>query len=136
SLPPSLPPSFPLTSQGQVIDRALIKSCVEIFETMGEQKECYKEDLEETLLSDTREYYAKKSQGWIETDSTPAYLLKAEAALEEEKARVANYLNAETEEKLLKVVIEELLEKQETTLLEREGSGCAMLLTNDKYEGT
>uniref|UniRef100_I2CQT5 Cullin 1 n=2 Tax=Nannochloropsis gaditana TaxID=72520 RepID=I2CQT5_NANGC len=123
-----------LEREGQVIDRALIKSCVEIFETMGEQKECYKEDLEETLLSDTREYYAKKSQGWIETDSTPAYLLKAEAALEEEKARVANYLNAETEEKLLKVVIEELLEKQETTLLEREGSGCAMLLTNDKYE--
>jgi len=29
----------------------------------------------------------------------------------------------------------ELLEKQETTLLEREGSGCAMLLANDKYDG-
>jgi cullin 1 len=58
-------------------------------------------------------------QEWIETDSTPAYLIKAEKALEEEKARVANYLNNDTEEKLLKVVIEELLEKQETTLLER-----------------
>jgi len=31
--------------------------------------------------------------------------------------------------------MEELLEKQETTLLEREGSGCAMLLANDKYDG-
>lgn len=123
-----------LEREGQVIERALMRSCVEIFETMGDQKECYKEDLEETLLSDTREYYARKSQEWIETDSTPAYLLKAEAALDEERARVFNYLNGETEEKLLKVVMEELLEKQETTLLEREGSGCAMLLANDKYD--
>ena len=76
-------------------------------------------NFEEALLADTREYYARKSQEWIETDSTPAYLIKAEKALEEEKARVANYLNSETEEKLLKVVIEELLEKQESTLLER-----------------
>ena len=49
---------------------------------------------------------------------------QAENALEAEKQRVANYLNpAETEEKLLKVVIEELLEKQEATLLER----CVLL---------
>jgi hypothetical protein len=48
--------------EGHVVDRALIKSCVEIFETMGESKECYKEDFEEALLVDTREYYARKSQ--------------------------------------------------------------------------
>jgi cullin 1 len=59
------------------------------------------------------------AQEWIQTDSTPAYLIKAGKALEEEKARVANYLNAETEDKLLSVVIKELLEKQEMTLLER-----------------
>jgi len=105
--------------EGHIIDRALIKSCVEIFETMGEQKECYKEDFEEALLNDTRAYYARKTQEWIETDNTPAYLIKAENALEQEKARVANYLNSDTEDKLLKVVIEELLSKQETTLLER-----------------
>jgi cullin 1 len=101
------------------IDRALIKSCVEIFETMGEAKECYKEDFEEALLNDTREFYARKSQEWLETDSTPVYLIKAENALEQEKARVANYLNSETEDKLLKVVIDELLDKHEATLLER-----------------
>jgi hypothetical protein len=48
--------------EGHVVDRALIKSCVEIFETMGESNECYKEDFEEALLVDTREYYARKSQ--------------------------------------------------------------------------
>ena len=45
--------------------------------------------------------------------------MQAETALEREKERVNNYLNSETEEKLLKVVIEELLEKQEAILLER-----------------
>ena len=50
----------------------------------------------------------------------PPKTIKAENALEAEKARVSHYLNPhETEEKLLKVVMEELLEKQEMTLLER-----------------
>jgi cullin 1 len=48
--------------EGHIIDRELIKSCVEIFETMGESKECYKEDFEEQLLSATQQYYAVKSQ--------------------------------------------------------------------------
>lgn len=108
-----------LEREGHIIDRPLIKSCVEIFETMADAKECYIQDFEEQLLADTRDFYARKSQEWIESDSTPAYLIKAESALDQEKARVANYLNRDTEEKLLKVVIEELLEKHETTLLER-----------------
>jgi cullin 1 len=44
-----------------------------------------------------------KSAAWIEEDSTPAYLLKAEQALEDEKMRVLNYLNPETEYKILQV---------------------------------
>ena len=54
--------------------------------------------------------------------------------MEREKERVNNYLNSETEEKLLKVVIEELLEKQETILLERfVSSFLAYLLHRPVY---
>jgi cullin 1 len=60
------------------------------------------------LLRINREFYAKKAEAWITEDPTPAYLIKAEKAIEEEKARVLAYLNVETETKLLRVLEEEV----------------------------
>ena len=39
----------------------------------------------------------------MQDDSTPDYLIKAEIALEGERQRVQNYLNIETEPKILRV---------------------------------
>jgi cullin 1 len=47
---------------------------------------------------------------------------------------VSNYLNAETETKLLRVLEEEVLERREAELLEKEGSGCRALLAQDRVE--
>mmetsp|Transcript_34148 Transcript_34148/g.38853 ORF Transcript_34148/g.38853 Transcript_34148/m.38853 type:complete len:739 (+) Transcript_34148:98-2314(+) len=121
--------------EGEIIDKSLVKSIIELFESMGMGSlDAYNADLEEPLLASTREFYAKKRQEWIATDSTPDYLIKAEASLNEERNRVADYLNQSSEAKLLKVVEEEILEKVETVLLEKEGSGCRVLLANDKSE--
>lgn len=121
--------------EGAIIDKTLVKSIVELYESMGMGTlDAYTSDLEEPLLHSTREYYAKKRQEWIDTDSTPDYLIKAERALLEEKTRIADYLNPASEGKLLRVCEEEILEKVETVLLEKEGSGCKVLLANDKSE--
>lgn len=40
--------------------------------------DAYVADLEEPLLVNTREHYARKSQEWIETDSTPDYMIKVQ----------------------------------------------------------
>ncbi|CAB9524032.1 Cullin-3 [Seminavis robusta] len=118
----------------QIIDKSLIKNIVELYENMGMGSlDAYNADLEEPLLNSTREYYAKKREDWI-NDSTPDYLIKAEEALEAERSRVADYLNSSSESKILKVVEEEILEKVETILLEKETSGCRALLQNDKSE--
>lgn len=121
--------------EGTLIDKTLIKSNVELFEKIGMGTlECYTLDLEVPLLTSTREYYSKKREEWITNESTPDYLIRAEKVLEEEKTRVHDYLNPSSESKLLKVVEEEILEKAEKTLLEKEGSGCRVLLENDKSE--
>jgi len=52
--------------------------------------------------------------------------------LESERQRVENYLNSASENRLLGVVETEILEKRETVLLEKEGSGLRVLLANDK----
>jgi len=120
--------------EGKIIDKSLVKSIVELYESMGMGTlDAYNADLEEALLTATREYYAKKRAFWI-NDSTPEYLMKAEAALNEERNRVADYLNSSSESKILKVLDEEILEKVEMVLLEKETSGCRALLQNDKSE--
>jgi cullin 1 len=120
---------------GEIIDRDLLKSCCEVFEAMGlGTLDAYTQDFEDFLLMNSEEYYARKSQVWIQSDSTPSYMIKAEQALTEESQRVQNYLNKETEPKLLRVCETDLLEKHERELLDKEGSGCKFLLQNDKSE--
>eukprot|EP01035_Chromulina_nebulosa_P027383 gene27383-36017_t len=119
---------------GGIINRHLILSTVQIYERMGMGKlDVYRADLEQRLLEDTRLYYAGKANEWIAKDSTPDYLLRVEKALEEEKSRVSNYLNTESEARLLQVLDKELLEHKETELLEKEGSGLKVLLLNNMH---
>jgi cullin 1 len=120
--------------EGKIIDKSLVKSVVELYESMGMGTlDAYNTDLEEPLLTSTREYYARKREDWI-NDSTPDYLIKAEDALDAERKRVEDYLHTSSEAKILKVVEEEILERVEMVLLEKESSGCRALLQNDKSE--
>jgi cullin 1 len=119
---------------GEIIDRSLIKDSVKLFESMGMGTLCeYTANIEAPLLLSSREYYKGKKQEWILTDSTPEYMRKAEAALNE-LLRITEYLNQSSETKLLRIIEEELLEDVKTVLIENEGSGCRVLLENDKSE--
>ncbi len=120
---------------GTLIDATLLRNIVGLYEAMGMGTlDAYRADLEAQFIENTRCYYAKKRDAWIVGDTTSQYLIKAEAALEEEKIRVSKYLNSASEYKLLRVIEEELLEKVETVLLQNEESGCKVLLANDKSE--
>ena len=119
---------------GKIIDKSLIKSIIELYEHMGMGTlEAYVSDLEGPLLENTREYYTQKRTEWM-NDSTPDYLVKVEHAINEERARVSEYLNSSSENKLLGVLDEEILAAVQSTLLEKESSGCNALLQNDKSE--
>ncbi len=61
-----------------------------------------------------------------------ACMHQAEQCLKEEEERVENYLHASTKAKLLKKVETEVLSNYETVLLQKEHSGCAALLRDDK----
>jgi cullin 1 len=121
--------------EGEIIEKTLVKSIVELYESMGMgDLNSYTNDLEQPLLDATRSYYGRKREDWIAKDSTPDYLIKVEKALNEEKVRVVEYLNPASEPKLRRVVEDEILQKVQMNLLEKEGSGCRVLLANDKSE--
>ncbi|PIA61546.1 hypothetical protein AQUCO_00300814v1 [Aquilegia coerulea] len=121
--------------EGEQIDRALLKNILDIFVEIGMgQMERYENDFETPMLLDTSDYYSRKASIWIEEDSCPDYMLKAEECLKREKDRVAHYLHSSSETKLLDKVQYELLTVYTTQLLEKEHSGCHALLRDDKVD--
>ena len=119
--------------KGEQIDRALVKNVVDIF-VMGKVDASYETDFEIFMLEDTAAYYKRKALSWIQEDSCPDYMLKAEECLKREKERVGYDLHASSREKLLEKVRHELLTQYETQLLEKEHSGCHALLRDDKVD--
>eukprot|EP00192_Tetraselmis_astigmatica_P006584 CAMPEP_0117662932 /NCGR_PEP_ID=MMETSP0804-20121206/8315_1 /TAXON_ID=1074897 /ORGANISM="Tetraselmis astigmatica, Strain CCMP880" /LENGTH=747 /DNA_ID=CAMNT_0005469861 /DNA_START=284 /DNA_END=2527 /DNA_ORIENTATION=+ len=120
---------------GEQINRPLVKNVLAIFQEVGmSSMEKYEHDFENYLLAETAAFYQMKASAWVQEDSCPDYMLKAEKRLELEEERVDHYLHVSTKEKLLREVQSELLAKYETELLEKEHSGCAALLRDDKTE--
>ena len=144
---------------GEQVDRQLVKTVLEIFVEIGlGNMHSYQDDFEKYLLEETSNYYKNKASEWIEEDSCPAYMIKAERCLELEKDRVkqvqqldkaaganndanlasekisSGYLHQSTESRLLDCIEEELLANYEMQLLEKENSGCVALLSDDKKE--
>ncbi|KAF9595882.1 hypothetical protein IFM89_005368 [Coptis chinensis] len=121
--------------EGEQIDRALLKNVLDIFVEVGMgTTDRYEKDFEEALLGDTVAYYSRNSSKWIEEDSCPEYMLKAEECLKREKDRVAHYLHSSSEQKLFDKSQHELLYVHTTQLLEKEHSGVVALLRDDKVE--
>ena len=121
---------------GEQIDRALVKDALGIFVEMGMGgMEAYESDFEAFLLTETAKHYARKASLWIEEDSCPAYLIKAERCLGRgRRSAPGTTCTRSSEAKLLKEVEREALATYETRLLEKEHSGCAALLRDDKTE--
>ena len=57
---------------------------------------------------------------------------KAEDALRMEEERVTNYLHVDTKAKLLQEAEREILEQYEAELLDKEDTGAAALMRDDK----
>jgi len=123
--------------EGEMIDTTLVKKVVDIFVEMGGSRtslEVYVVDFEEMLLSSTADFYSRCSAKWAEEDSFPDYMCKAEDRIKQETERVRQYLHSSTEDKLLRVCDEQLLQTPETQLLEKENSGCEALLRDNKTD--
>ncbi|KAF0918054.1 hypothetical protein E2562_021744 [Oryza meyeriana var. granulata] len=121
--------------EGKLIDRALLKNVLDIYVEIGVGKlDFYSDDFEQSFLKSTTDYYSKKAQTWFLQNSCPEYMLKAEECLQKEKDRVANYLHSSTEPKLFTNALFELITRRTEEILNKENSGCKVLLCDEKTE--
>ncbi|KAJ6714593.1 CULLIN [Salix viminalis] len=120
---------------GEQIDRALLKNVLDIFVEIGmSQMDLYEDDFEAHMLQGTGAYYSVKAANWIQEDSCPDYMIKAEECLKRERERVSHYLHSSSETKLVEKVQHELLVVHVNQLLEKEHSGVHSLLRDDKLD--
>ena len=118
--------------QGEVIDRGLMKGVVKMLTDLG--LAVYRQDLEAPFLRDATEFYFAEATEYMSQCDCSEYLRKAQRRLDEELERVSSYLDKSTEEKVLDVVQEQMLEKHMQTLVMMENSGLVSMLLADKYD--
>jgi len=118
---------------GDPVDRPLLKNVLSISIEVGMGAlDYYEADFEAPLLSATTDHYSRVAAAWVEADSCPDYMAKAEACLTAEEERVDAYLHVTTRPKLLAAAEAELLTRHQAALLDKEGSGVASLLRDDR----
>lgn len=120
---------------GETVDRSLLKAVLGIFVEMGMGKlDVYTTEWEAPFLEATGEFYRRTSAKWAEEDSFPDFMVKADASVAEELERAAQYLNAQTHERLLRVYEKEVLVTHQQKMLSKENSGLVALLENNKQD--
>ena len=120
---------------GEQVDKALLHNVIRLFGDLEDDKEgLYARDFEVFLLAGAREYYGRKGDALLSSDSVPTYLEKAEAYVASEEERVAAYMQPSTLEPLLRVVTDVLLVQQQDRLLTNEVSGFKAMLVDEKLE--
>jgi len=116
-------------------DRDLLRDAVAVFVDIGysynsQKLNVYKNELEKHIVEHAGAFYKRKSREWMDEDSCPNYLEKAERMLNQEKKRVETYMNRNTLEPLNKQCYKRLLQDHQKELLEKKTGVFQMLSIN------
>lgn len=77
----------------------------------GPELSIYKQAFEEKFIKETRDFYARESSEFLDNSSLIEYMRKIEHRLAEEQKRVGSYLHKSTEETLIPICEEVLIQK-------------------------
>ena len=116
---------------GEVVDRGLLRSLTSMLAGLGPA--VYAADWEAPFLAQSAAHYAAEAAAAVAAVQPPEYLRRAEARLAEEVARVAHYMDAVTEPKIVKTVETALLASHLPALVDAEAGGAVALLEADAH---
>ncbi|VDP25722.1 unnamed protein product [Onchocerca flexuosa] len=97
-----------------------------------DSRRVYEEEFEEPFLRVSAEYYRAESQNFLLENCASVYVKKVEECLMDESNRAKMYMDKGTEQKILDVLDEELINKHMMTIVEMDNSGVVHMLNNDR----
>lgn len=121
---------------GEECDRGLLRDAIRIYVEMGMgTTDVYTREFEKPLIVATADFYGREAARWLQSDSCPEYLRRAEARLQQERSRLVDYLHSSSEKILLKTFSDSLLVQHQSEILGKENTGCdVMLRTHAKVD--
>ncbi|GBG23893.1 Cullin-3A [Hondaea fermentalgiana] len=120
---------------GELIDRDVIRAVLQMLVELGiNSPTVYEDDFEAAFLAETQKFYRHEANEYMQINTCPDYVHKAEKRLEEERARAKTYLQPSTEAKLIRIVSEEMVAKHAEHLVSMPNSGCRAMLEQDKLD--
>lgn len=127
--------------QGDVIDKALVKHCINLFEqlyespTESELEKIYLTIFEPLFLKETRQFYRGECQRLLDGANASTWLQQTHRRINEEKERCKTTIpGVLTETKLLGVLHDEMIRAHMSEFLALEGTGIKAMIENDRYE--
>ncbi|KAJ5359626.1 Cullin-1 [Penicillium cataractarum] len=123
---------------GETIEQSQIKSIVDSFVSLGLDEndskkstlEVYRQYFQRPFIDATRTYYENESRQFVAENSVVEYMKKAEARLDEEKARVGLYLHPDVAKTLTETCLDVLVTAHSTLLRDE----FQILLDNERQE--
>jgi cullin 3 len=114
-----------------------VKNACQMLLDLGiDNRHYYEMQFEDLFLRESAEFYRAASQKFLAENSASVYVHKVNGCLQEESQRAERYLNKPTEEKIVKVLNDELIRRNLDTIVDMENSGLVYMLVHDKIGGT
>eukprot|EP01127_Copromyxa_protea_P020813 TRINITY_DN69_c0_g1_i1.p1 TRINITY_DN69_c0_g1~~TRINITY_DN69_c0_g1_i1.p1 ORF type:complete len:780 (+),score=218.89 TRINITY_DN69_c0_g1_i1:72-2411(+) len=120
---------------GEKVDKTLLSNMVQAYIKIGvppvdNPVNFYKKEFQEQFIKDTKEYYIKESDSFIQSNSISAYMQKAEGRIIQEEALSQTYLHPSTKPDLTRACEEVLIERHNQQLQDE----FQKMLRDDKSE--
>ncbi|OTB06604.1 hypothetical protein M426DRAFT_55004 [Hypoxylon sp. CI-4A] len=126
--------------EGDVIDKALLRSCISMLEDLfetddeNENEQLYLTSFEPDYLRSSRAFYKTECEKLIREGDASAWLRYTQRRLVEEAERCQTTLSQLSLQKITQVVEEELIVKHTDDFFNMEGSGIRAMIDNDRIE--
>ncbi|CAF1635370.1 unnamed protein product, partial [Adineta ricciae] len=121
--------------RGEIIEKSAVKNACQMLMNLGiDSRSVYADDFETPFLLQSAEFYRLESQKLLEENSASVYIHKVAARISEEAERAVHYLDKSTEERIIRVLEDELITKHLKRIVEMENSGVYSMLKFNKCE--
>jgi len=117
----------------EVADKFLLKELMGMMIEIS-KKDIYQAHFERVFLLESRQYFENEARRVFESTTAVDYLKKVEARLNEERERAKRCLDVDTVAKIENEVKTTMIEKYKESIIEKEGTGCMVMLQEWRVE--